>query len=71
MGREYIKGRLGLEKVREERISLVVRLRDEQSLTFRQIAAQVGRTLGWCAGCYYKAKEERREEVDKQKDAHL
>ena len=42
--------------VKEEKVKLVVRLRDEQRLKFWQIAGQVNMRLEWCQKNYYKAK---------------
>ena len=56
MGKYYLVGRLGKEKIREERVRLIVKLRDEQHLTFSQIAAQVGMGEGSCSEIYHWEK---------------
>jgi len=43
--------------VKEEKVKLVVRLRDEQGLKFWQIAGQVSMRLEWCQKNYRKAKK--------------
>lgn len=43
-------------KVREEKARLIMRLRDEQHLTFVQIAAQVNMSINWCSQVYHSKK---------------
>ena len=41
-------------KVMKEKIRLVIKLRDEQNLTFKQIAVQVNRHYQWCSKVYHE-----------------
>lgn len=59
MTRSYIQGRLRKKELREEKVRLIVRLRDEQHLTFEQIAGQVGIGSNRCGIVYHKEKETR------------
>jgi len=43
--------------VKEEKVKLVVRLKDEQGLKFWQIALQVRMRMSWCQQNYRKAKK--------------
>ncbi len=43
------------EKINREKIALVVKLRDEQNLTWDQIHIQTGRSFEWCRKSYFEA----------------
>ena len=56
MGKKFAGQRTMNEKVREEKIVLVMKLRDEQHLSFKQISAQIGMSWEWCRNIYCENK---------------
>ena len=45
------------QKLKEEKIRVIIRLRDEYNLGFEQIAAHVRKSRSWCSKAYHRTKE--------------